>query len=93
MLPDITGLTRENVNLDAGYLLIFNSLSAHGVWPNHSERRVRKAQYISMAPAETQNKVERDERVRLWQEIEPPKRPDFSGDPRNWEKNIMGQPN
>tara|TARA_B100001173_G_scaffold148873_1_gene129117 strand:- start:636 stop:1217 length:582 start_codon:yes stop_codon:yes gene_type:complete len=93
LLPDITGLTRENVNLDTGDLLIFNSLLAHGVRPNHSERRVRMAQYISMAPAETQNKVERDERVRLWQEIEPPKRPDFPGDPRNWEKNIMGQPN
>ena len=44
--PDMTGLSRENVDLSPGDLLIFNSLLAHGVRPNHSENRVRMAQYF-----------------------------------------------
>ena len=51
MLPDTTGLTIVNVEMDPGDLLIFNSLLAHGVRPNHSGNRVRLAQYIAMHPA------------------------------------------
>jgi hypothetical protein len=87
LLPDMTGLSRENVTLDPGDLLIFNSLLAHGVRPNHSDGRVRMAQYLSMAPANPDNAAERAERIRLWREIEPPNRPDFPGDPRDREKN------
>ena len=87
LLPDMTGLSRENVTLDPGDLLIFNSLLAHGVRPNHSNGRVRMAQYLSMAPADPDHAAERAERIRLWREIEPPNRPDFPGDPRDWEKN------
>ena len=87
LLPDMTGLSRENVTLDPGDLLIFNSLLAHGVRPNHSNGRVRMAQYLSMAPADPEDAAERAERIRLWREIEPPNRPDFPGDPRDWEKN------
>jgi hypothetical protein len=86
ILPDMTGLTRENISMEAGDLLIFNSLLAHGVRPNHSGNRVRMAQYISMYPAEYDNEAERLERVRLWRELDHPKRPDFPGDPRDWEK-------
>ena len=50
--PDTTGLKIVNVEMDAGDLLIFNSLLAHGVRPNHSGNRVRMAQYISMHPAD-----------------------------------------
>jgi hypothetical protein len=86
ILPDMTGLTRENISMEAGDLLIFNSLLAHGVRPNHSDGRVRMAQYISMYPADYDNETERQERIRLWRELDHPKRPDFPGDPREWEK-------
>jgi len=88
--PDMTGLARENVDLEPGDLLIFNSLLAHGVRPNHSDNRVRMAQYVSMFPAEQDNEAERQERIRQWREQEPPRRPDFPGDPRGWEKAHYG---
>ena len=86
ILPDMTGIERENISLNPGDLMIFNSLLAHGVRPNISKDRVRLAQYISMQPAEPDNAEEKAERIRLWREIEPPNRPDFPGDPRDWEK-------
>lgn len=86
LLPDMTGLERENISLAPGDLMIFNSLLAHGVRPNISKDKIRVAQYISMHPAELKNAAEKAERIRLWREIEPPVRPDFPGDPRNWEK-------
>jgi hypothetical protein len=66
--------------------MIFNSLLAHGVRPNHSDNRVRMAQYISMHPAEFDNETERQERIRLWRELDHPRRDAFPGDPRAWEK-------
>ncbi|AZV78220.1 phytanoyl-CoA dioxygenase [Parasedimentitalea marina] len=89
LMPDMTGIERENITLDPGDLMIFNSLLAHGVRPNISKDRVRLAQYISMHPAEPSNSEEKAERIRLWEEIEPPRRPDFPGDPRNWEKRYV----
>lgn len=86
LLPDMTGLERENIDLNPGDLMIFNSLLAHGVRPNFSKDKVRMAQYISMYPAEFENEAERQERIRLWRDMEPPNRPDFPGDPRDWEK-------
>ena len=44
MHPDMTGLSTVNVDLEPGDLMIFNSLLAHGVRPNHSDNRVRMAQ-------------------------------------------------
>jgi len=76
----------ENIEMDPGDLLIFNSLLAHGVRPNHSDNRPRMAQYISMHPAEPDNQAERTERIRLWQEQDHPQRDAFPGDPRGWEK-------
>lgn len=92
ILPDMEGVPRENISLEPGDLMIFNSLLAHGVRPNFSDGRVRMAQYISMFPAEAENETEREERIRLWREIEPPNRPDFPGDPRDWEKRNNGGP-
>ncbi len=86
MHPDTTGLTIVNVDLDAGDLLIFNSLLAHGIRPNHSADRVRIAQYISMHPADWDDAADREERVRLWRERDSPKRAAFPGDPRGWER-------
>ena len=86
MHPDTTGLEIVNVPMDAGDLLIFNSLLAHGVRPNHSANRPRIAQYIAMQPADWDNTAEREERVRLWRELDHPQRPAFPGDPREWER-------
>ncbi len=84
--PDTTGFDVINVELEAGDLLIFNSLLAHGVRPNHSNDRVRMAQYISMYPAEQENELERQDRIRMWRELGHPDRAAFPGDPRHWEK-------
>lgn len=86
LLPDMEGIERENITMEPGDLMIFNSLLAHGVRPNISTNRVRLAQYISMHPAEPKDLTQKAERVRLWRDIEPPNRPDFPGDPRDWEK-------
>lgn len=86
MHPDVTGLTIVNVEMDAGDLLIFNSLLAHGVRPNHSTDRPRIAQYIAMQPAEWEDTAQRTERIRLWRELDHPQRPAFPGDPREWER-------
>jgi len=86
MHPDTTGLQIVNIDMEPGDLMIFNSLLAHGVRPNHSDSRVRMAQYISMQPAEWENEPDRLERVRLWRELDHPKRDAFPGDPRAWER-------
>ena len=46
--------------MQAGDLLIFNTLLAHGIRPNQTTDRVRMAQYISMYPAEERNPVKRE---------------------------------
>ncbi|ODT21428.1 MAG: phytanoyl-CoA dioxygenase [Kaistia sp. SCN 65-12] len=86
MHPDTTGLSITNIEMEPGDLMIFNTLLAHGVRPNHSGSRVRMAQYISMFPANEEDVLERAERVRLWRELDHPRRDAFPGDPRDWEK-------
>ncbi len=49
-------------------------------------------QHISMNPANQNEEAERLERERLWKDIGPPAPPDFSGDPREWEKQTYGKP-
>jgi ectoine hydroxylase-related dioxygenase (phytanoyl-CoA dioxygenase family) len=53
--PNVSGREIENIELEAGDLLIWNSLLAHGVRPNRSRDQVRMAQYISMFPADFKN--------------------------------------
>jgi ectoine hydroxylase-related dioxygenase (phytanoyl-CoA dioxygenase family) len=86
--PDMKGLEDKIVKpeLFPGDLMIFNSLLAHGVAPNTSDNKVRMAQYISMAPADETDLVEREARIRSWRELEPPARAGYLGDPRGWEK-------
>lgn len=86
--PDMTKLQDQIVKpvLAPGDLLIFNSLLAHGVAANTSADQVRMAQYISMAPADELDLVEREARIRCWRELVPPARAGFPGDPRNWEQ-------
>ena len=74
------------VKLQAGDLLIFNSLTPHGIRPNNSVDSVRVAQYISMMPAEEHNQPMRDWRVESWKNRVAPQGYAFPGDPRNWEQ-------
>jgi len=74
------------VKMNAGDLLIFNSLEPHGIRPNMSGSKVRIAQYISMMPAQEENEALRQWRINSWMERNPPEGYAFPGDPRNWEK-------
>lgn len=84
--PDITGLELVKVKLNAGDLLIFNSLQPHGIRANLSQNKVRIAQYISMMPAEEDNEPLRQWRIRSWRDRIAPEGYAFPGDPRRWEQ-------
>lgn len=86
--PDIKGLEDKlvKVPLKAGDLLIFNSLQPHGIRPNNSVSKVRIAQYISMTPAEEENKSLKEWRIQSWKNRIAPEGYAFPGDPRNWEQ-------
>lgn len=88
--PELGDLQPTSIPLRAGDLLIFNSLLAHGIRPNHSDR-VRMAQYIAMVPADESNTEIRDWRIRSWRDREPPQGYAFPGDPREWEKLKYGR--
>ncbi len=86
--PDTSQFTGEfhKAKLEAGDLLIFNSLTPHGIRPNNSKDNVRIAQYISMMPAEEDNEELKNWRVNSWKNRTAPTGYAFPGDPRNWEK-------
>ncbi|MDO8358700.1 MAG: phytanoyl-CoA dioxygenase family protein [Devosia sp.] len=86
MHPDWTGFSITNIEMEPGDLMIFNTLLAHGVRPNHSGNRVRMAQYISMFPANEDDAIEKAARIDMWRNLEHPRRDAFPGDPREWEK-------
>ena len=71
--------------MEAGDLLIFNSLLAHGIRLNNSNK-VRIAQYISMMPAEEENSKLRNWRIDSWKNRIAPEGYAFPGDPRKWEQ-------
>src|SRR3954451_22200750 len=58
--------------LQAGDLLIFNGLLAHGVAPNISDTGVRAVQYLSMMPALEENERLRTSRVESWRTLSTP---------------------
>ena len=84
--PDVTGYELVKVKLEAGDLLIFNSLQPHGIRANHSGTKVRMAQYISMMPAEEDNEALKAWRVQSWRDRLAPEGYAFPGDPRKWEQ-------
>lgn len=84
--PDVTGFDIKKVKMEAGDLLIFNSLQPHGIRPNTSHNKVRIAQYIAMMPAQEDNEELRQWRINSWKERSAPEGYAFPGDPRNWEK-------
>jgi len=84
--PDTTGFEMMKVKMEAGDLLIFNSLQPHGIRPNKSSDKVRIAQYISMMPAEEDNEALRQWRIASWRDRIAPEGYAFPGDPRKWEQ-------
>ncbi|HSC81924.1 MAG TPA: phytanoyl-CoA dioxygenase family protein [Chitinolyticbacter sp.] len=86
--PDLASLPWQPrfIPMQAGDLLIFNSLLAHGIRPNTSNDRVRLAQYISFTPAGEDDQELRDWRIGSWYRREPARGYAFPGDPREWEK-------
>lgn len=59
-------------DLEAGDLLIWNGLLAHGVAPNVSGEGVRAVQYLSMMPALETHRTLRDSRVDSWRTLATP---------------------
>ncbi len=86
--PDTTGFETTKIKMEAGDLLIFNSAQPHGIRKNNSKNKVRIAQYISMMPAEEENKALREWRINSWKNRIAPEGYAFPGDPRNWEQTI-----
>jgi len=84
--PDLTGFEPTHVPMEAGDLVIFNSLLPHGIRPNTSEDQARLAQYVSMYPANEDDEAARERRIHMWKHQEPPEGVAFPGDPREWEK-------
>lgn len=72
--------------MEAGDLLIFNSLLPHGIRPNRSLDKVRIAQYVSMVPAQEHDQAIVDWRITSWKNRIAPEGYAFPGDPRNWEQ-------
>ena len=91
--PDVSDLEDKlvKVPLEAGDLLIFNSLQPHGIRPNRSGNKVRIAQYIAMMPAQEDNPALREWRVNSWKNRKAPEGYAFPGDPRNWEQTKYGR--
>lgn len=84
--PDTRGFDIVKVKLEAGDLLIFNSLQPHGIRANTSGNKVRIAQYISMMPAQEENEALRQWRINSWQNRDAMEGYAFPGDPLKREK-------
>lgn len=68
--------------LEAGDLLIWNGLLAHGVAPNTSGSGVRAVQYLSMMPALESHETLRRSRVESWRDLSTP----------DWNATLVGDP-
>ncbi|MCB5906328.1 phytanoyl-CoA dioxygenase family protein [Streptomyces pinistramenti] len=69
---DRTELPVVRPELEAGDLLIWNGLLAHGVAPNTSRNGVRAVQYLSMMPALETHEELRRSRVDSWRHLRTP---------------------
>ena len=79
--PDLAELEVESIAGEAGDLVIWHRLLAHGNGHNRSDRP-RLAQYITMSPAREDEEA-RAQRIKGWQERRPA--PNWPGDARDWE--------
>jgi len=84
--PDTTGFEIVKVKLNAGDLLIFNSLEPHGIRANTSQNKVRIAQYVAMMPAQEDNEELVQWRINSWKNRDAMKVYAFHGDPLEREK-------
>ncbi|MBE7179517.1 MAG: phytanoyl-CoA dioxygenase family protein [Mucilaginibacter polytrichastri] len=84
--PDTSEFELEKVKLEAGDLLIFNSLLPHGIRPNRSENKVRIAQYVAMMPAQEDDEALCQWRINSWQSRDAMEGYAFPGDPQQREK-------
>ena len=84
-MPDVSEFPIVQVETKPGDLLIWDSMLAHGIRPNRSNRP-RLAQYIAMTPAQEDDEELRQWRIRSWNERIPPEGYAFPGDPRKWEQ-------
>jgi hypothetical protein len=83
--PVLDGLEVKTIPGKAGDLLIWHSLLPHGNSRNKSNKP-RLAQYITMYPAREDAEEERQNRIKAWQELLPPRGKAFPGDPRGFEQ-------
>lgn len=84
--PDVSGFDIVKLKLEAGDLLIFNSLLPHGIRANTSGDKVRIAQYIAMMPAQEENEALRQWRINSWKSRDAMEGYAFPGDPQQREK-------
>ena len=82
-MPDVSGFEIEKIALEKGDLVIWDSMLAHGIRPNHSDKP-RLAQYLAMTPAQNENEELRTWRINSWRDRIAPEGYAFPGDPRNW---------
>jgi len=89
--PDLTGFDVEPIAAQAGDLIIWNRMLAHGNGHNVSDQP-RLAQYIAMFEAEPETAGSegwgggRETRIREWRERLSPDAAWAPGDPRGWER-------
>jgi hypothetical protein len=83
-IPNLTGLTNVPIPGKAGDFVIWDVTLAHGNGHNVSQQP-RFSQYIAMYPAKNDPEL-REDRIRQWQEREPPGNSIFPGDPRRIEQ-------
>jgi len=81
-VPDLAGYTITKVLMQAGDLVVWDTLLPHGNGHNVSGKP-RLAQYITMSPAQEDEEL-RQARIRSWRERLPG--PRFPGDPRKLEE-------
>jgi len=80
--PDLADLQVKSIAGNAGDLLIWHRLLAHGNGHNTSDKP-RLAQYITMSPAPKDSEEARQGRIKAWQERRPLS--NWPGDSRDWE--------
>jgi len=80
--PDLDGLEVKAIPGDAGDLLIWHRLLAHGNGHNRSNLP-RLAQYVTMSPANYEDEDTREARVASWKKVRP--MANWPGDRRSWE--------
>ncbi len=79
---DESGFRVVRPELNAGDLLIWNGMLAHGVAPNTSANGLRAVQYLAMMPALESHRELRESRIRSWRNLETP----------TWNGTLVGDP-